>query len=155
MKLTAHHLAFSNHFVRLHLRRYLLLRITLVVESTGVVNACWPLAWFIDWLFGCKPDVLECIGNGKAVKFLPGVWKPVPHMTMALAMVAMDAFLTKMAKMADLSEEDQLLRCAIMMQTAFRRKQQRRAEAEAAAEAAASELAEEKRTASYMAHVEG
>jgi hypothetical protein len=36
-----------------------LLRIALVVESTGIVNSCWPLAWFFDSLFKLKHDPFD------------------------------------------------------------------------------------------------
>lgn len=42
---------FINNFV---LRA--LLRVALVVEATGIVNACWPLTWGIDRLLQLKPD---------------------------------------------------------------------------------------------------
>lgn len=42
---------FINNYVL-----YGLLRIALLVEATGVVNACWPLAWGLDACFGCKKD---------------------------------------------------------------------------------------------------
>lgn len=35
---------------------YLLLRVALLVEGTGIVNACWPLAWGLQWLFGIPDD---------------------------------------------------------------------------------------------------
>merc|ERR1712096_475607 len=36
-----------------------LLRVALVVEATGIVNSCWPLAWFFDALFGLRNDPFD------------------------------------------------------------------------------------------------
>nr|AOW69266.1 silicon transporter alpha [Didymoeca costata] len=43
----------NNHFLNW------LLRIMLLVEASGVVNACWPLARFFDWAFGMVKDPFE------------------------------------------------------------------------------------------------
>jgi hypothetical protein len=36
-----------------------LLRIMLFTESTGVVNACWPLSWALNWISGLQKDPFE------------------------------------------------------------------------------------------------
>lgn len=40
----------NNHFINW------LLKIMLFVEFLGVVNACWPLTWFLNWIWQMKPD---------------------------------------------------------------------------------------------------
>jgi len=37
-----------------------LLRLMLFIEATGIVNACWPLAWGMDRLFGLQKDPFDC-----------------------------------------------------------------------------------------------
>jgi len=40
----------NNHIL------YWLLRIMLLIEASGIVNACWPLAWLLDKTFQIPPD---------------------------------------------------------------------------------------------------
>ena len=46
---------FPAAFINNHLMYYLL-RIMLLVEQSGIVNACWPLAWTLDKLFAIPKD---------------------------------------------------------------------------------------------------
>jgi len=43
----------NNHFINW------ILRIMLFVEFLGVVNACWPLTWFLDYVFGLPKDPIH------------------------------------------------------------------------------------------------
>nr|AOW69271.1 silicon transporter beta [Savillea parva] len=43
---------------------YALLRIALMVEATGVVNSCWPLAWGLEALLGLRDDPVVLDNNG-------------------------------------------------------------------------------------------
>jgi len=45
--------AINNHFM------YVMLVIMLFVEAVGIVNASWPLAWFMERLFDMRPDPLD------------------------------------------------------------------------------------------------
>jgi len=36
-----------------------LLRLMLLIEASGIVNACWPLAWGTDRLLGLQPDPFD------------------------------------------------------------------------------------------------
>ena len=36
-----------------------LLRVMLFIESTGIASACWPMAWFFDWLLNLHADPYE------------------------------------------------------------------------------------------------
>nr|AOW69272.1 silicon transporter alpha A [Stephanoeca diplocostata] len=38
---------------------HILLRLMLLIEASGVVNACWPLAWGVDSLFGLEHDPFD------------------------------------------------------------------------------------------------
>lgn len=40
-----------------------LLRVVLVVEATGVVNSCWPLAWGLDSMLGLTSDNFDGDGD--------------------------------------------------------------------------------------------
>merc|ERR1719285_53844 len=40
----------NNHFM------YWLLVLMLFIETAGIVNACWPLAYFIEKIFGMEED---------------------------------------------------------------------------------------------------
>merc|ERR1711937_425351 len=37
-----------------------MLRLTLLIEAIGIVNACWPLAWLLDRAFQMVPDPVHC-----------------------------------------------------------------------------------------------
>merc|ERR1712224_366851 len=43
----------NNHFINW------ILKIMLFVEFLGVVNACWPLTWFLDYVFGLPKDPIH------------------------------------------------------------------------------------------------
>jgi len=51
MLATAFPVIFLNNYVM-----YVLLRIGLLVEMTGIFNAVWPLTWFLDSCLGLKDD---------------------------------------------------------------------------------------------------
>merc|ERR1719373_578635 len=40
----------NNYFM------YWLLRLMLFIEQLGIVNACWPLSWFVEIIFEMQPD---------------------------------------------------------------------------------------------------
>jgi len=46
---------FPVSFINNHIL-YWLLRLMLLIEQSGIVNACWPLAWCLDKLFQIPPD---------------------------------------------------------------------------------------------------
>jgi hypothetical protein len=46
---------------------YVILRVSLLVEKTGVCNACWPLSWALDLGLGLQEDpawMFELPGEG-------------------------------------------------------------------------------------------
>jgi hypothetical protein len=42
-----------------------MLRVMLFTEASGLVNACWPLAWGLDWLLSIPADPNFDAGKGK------------------------------------------------------------------------------------------
>merc|ERR1719164_327723 len=40
----------NNYFM------YFLLQAMLLTEASGLPNACYPVMWFLNWVFGLKPD---------------------------------------------------------------------------------------------------
>jgi hypothetical protein len=49
-----------------------MLRVMLFTEASGLVNACWPLAWGLDWLLSIPADPDFDAGNTKGNKVTAG-----------------------------------------------------------------------------------
>ena len=70
---------FLNNYVM-----YVLLRIALIVEATGVVNAAWPLTWALDYCLGLRPDPFDIDDDDDDDEGFDGGWvKQVRRASMA------------------------------------------------------------------------